>query len=78
MIAKPPHRAHEMLQVCNPVLSESLSLVVNKRTNGASQRHYRHRGRRFETRNQPDQIANQNEECQGHQKGRDSVHCGGR
>ena len=59
-----------MLQVCDPVLSESLTLVVDKRADGASQRHYRHRGRRLETRNQPQQVGNQNEKRQGHQEGR--------
>src|SRR5690349_14839884 len=62
-----------MLQVRNPVLSESLTLIVDKRADSASQRHDGHSRGRLKTRNQPEQVGNQNEKCKGHQKGRISI-----
>ncbi len=62
-----------MLQICNAVMLESLSLVIDEGTDRASQRNHGHRSRRFEAGNQADQIANQNEKCQGHQERREAL-----
>ena len=52
---------------------EALGLVVHEGADGASQRDDGHGGGRFETRNQADEIANQNEKSQGHQEGSEAL-----
>src|ERR1700693_4086425 len=61
---KPPYRPHEMLEVSKPVCSQSLEVVVEPGQQRATKRDKRDRSRRFETRDNADQIAGKDKESQ--------------
>src|SRR5215813_7637137 len=62
---QPPHGPREVLQIADgPLLLDALNVVVEKRDERATQRYLDGAGRRFERRNQPDQIAEQNKQKQ--------------
>src|SRR5258706_3508074 len=61
-------RSEEMQEVLDAGVLESLSVVVQERANGATQRHHGHSGWRFETRNQPYEITDQNKNKQNGEK----------
>src|SRR5947207_7604536 len=53
---QPPHRAHKMIQVSYPVMSEAMSLIINKGEKGPSDRKTRHMMRRRKTLHQTTRI----------------------
>ncbi len=62
-----------MLQVPDSGMFESLNLVVHKSTNRQPQRNYRDGRRRFKPRDDPNEVANQNEKTERHQKRRETL-----
>src|SRR5262249_18793027 len=66
---QPPHGTSEVLQIADgSLLLDPLNVVVEKRDDRATQRDLDGAGRRFERRNQPDQIASQYEQKQRAEK----------
>src|SRR5215472_10553165 len=55
-------RSEKMFQIADSRMLETLCVIVQKRTNCTAQRHGGHAGRRLKSRNQSNQIANQNED----------------
>src|SRR4029077_18544960 len=67
-------RSQEMSGVVSQsFFADSLRIVIDESADGAAQRNRRHGGRRLKTRNQPDQIAEQDKKSQGHQEGREAL-----
>src|SRR5262249_38608010 len=64
------HRAGEMLQVFHSRMFEPLRLIIKESDDRTSQRHDRLSRGRLESRDQPDQVAEQNEKRQRHEKRR--------
>src|SRR5277367_2050047 len=62
------HGTGKGFEISDPRVFESLSLVVHKSANGASQRNHRHSCRGFKAGDHANQVAYQNEEAERHQK----------
>src|SRR5579863_1900241 len=67
------HRSSEVFQISDSRVFESLSLVVHKRTNRAAQWNHRHGRWGFKAGNHPNQVTQQNEKAECHQKGCESL-----
>ena len=64
------HGAGKVLQVADSRVFESLRLIVEEGAERASQWYYRNCCRGFKAGNDADEIAQQDEQTQGHQEGR--------
>src|SRR3954462_10900619 len=65
---KPPHGTKEMFQISHPSGFEALELVINEGADGATERHDRRSGWGFESRNNAEQIGNQDKKTKRHQE----------
>src|SRR3954470_1167147 len=65
---KPPHRTKKMLQISRTAGSEALELIVDECADGATERHNRRSGWGFESRNNAEQIGNQNKKTKRYQE----------
>ena len=62
-------RAEKMQKILEPGMLETLQVVINECADGASQRHHRNSCGRVKARDQPDQIADQDEDKENREKG---------